>query len=306
MLGVVQGFALILSIIGIGYLIGLFGVVKGEQRRVLNLVAFYVASPALLFDVLHRSDPSVLISPVVMITSVSAVAAAALFVLASRLWFRGDLASTALGATSAGYINANNLGLPVAIYILGDAAYVAPILIMQLLVFAPILLTVLESTRGNRRGASAALGRAVTNPIILASAAGLVCSLADLRVPQVVLDPIQMLGAAAIPMVLLSFGISLRGQRPLQPGSGRSAVVTASAIKLLVMPCLAWMLCVMCNLSSHDTFVATTVAALPTAQNVYNYAATYRRGEVMVRDTIMVTTFASLIVIAAIAWLAAA
>lgn len=47
MLGVVQGFALILSIIGIGYLIGLFGVVKGEQRRVLNLVAFYVASPAL-------------------------------------------------------------------------------------------------------------------------------------------------------------------------------------------------------------------------------------------------------------------
>ncbi|NLB46961.1 MAG: AEC family transporter [Microbacteriaceae bacterium] len=306
MLGVVQGFALILSIIGIGYLIGLFGVVKGEQRRVLNVVAFYVASPALLFDVLQSSDPSVLISPVVLVTSVSAVAAAALFVLASRIWFRRDLATTALGATTAGYINANNLGLPVAIYILGDAAYVAPILIMQLLVFAPTLLTVLESTRGNRRGALAAVGRAVTNPIILASAAGLVFSLAGWQLPQIALDPIQMLGAAAIPMVLLSFGISLHGQRALQPGSGRSAVLTASIIKLIAMPLIAWLMCLALGVSAHETFVAVTVAALPTAQNVYNYAATYRRGEIIVRDTIMVTTFASLVVIAFIAWIAAA
>jgi predicted permease len=63
MLGVLQGFALILGIIGAGYLAALFRVVEGEQRRVLNNVAFFVATPALLFSVLRQSDPSVILWP---------------------------------------------------------------------------------------------------------------------------------------------------------------------------------------------------------------------------------------------------
>ncbi|MFC7766730.1 AEC family transporter [Leucobacter soli] len=63
MLGVLHGFAVILGVIGAGYLTGVAGIVKGDQRRVLNNVAFYVATPALLFDVLQRSDPKVILSP---------------------------------------------------------------------------------------------------------------------------------------------------------------------------------------------------------------------------------------------------
>ena len=39
---------------------------------------------------------------------------------------------------------------------------------------------------------------------------------------------------------------------------------------------------------------ALILCALPTAQNVYNYAATYRSGEVICRDTVFLTTFLSL------------
>lgn len=316
MIGVLQGFALILGIIGAGYLTAVFGVVKGEQRRVLNNVAFYVATPALLFSVLHTSDPSVLVSPVILVTSASALLVAAVFVLASRLWFRRDLASTTLGATCAGYVNSNNLGLPVAVYILGDAAYVAPLLLVQLVIFAPGILAILETTRapgrsadapaprgGAARGGLVALGRAASNPVIIASVAGFLVALVQLPIPEIVMAPIDMLGNAAIPMVLLSFGISLRGQRALAPGSGRAAVFTASGIKVLLMPAIAWTIGTVAGLNAHEVFVATTIAALPTAQNVYNYAATYRRAETMVRDTVFLTTFASLPVIAAIAWL---
>ncbi|MFV0434578.1 MAG: AEC family transporter [Leucobacter sp.] len=305
MFGVLQGFALILGIIGAGYLTALFGVVKGDQRLVLNRVAFYVATPALLFSVLHDSDPSVLLSPVILVTSTAAVTAAAVFVIASRLWFKRDLASTTLGATSSGYVNSNNLGLPVAVYILGDAAYVAPVLLVQLVIFAPVVLAILDSTRnpgqGGMKGASLALGRAASNPIIIASVGGFLFALFKLPVPEIVLGPIAMIGTAAIPMVLLSFGISLRGQRALQPGTGRAAVFSASGIKVLVMPAVAWGLATAFGLGAHETFVATTIAALPTAQNVFNYAATYQRAEIMVRDTVFLTTFASLPVIAGIA-----
>ena len=306
MLGVLYGFAVILGIIGAGYLAAVGSVVKGDQRRVLNRMAFYVALPALLFDVLHDSDPAVLLSPVILITTIAAVAAAAIYVVASRLWFKQDLAATTLGATSSGYVNSNNLGLPVAIYILGDAAYVAPLILIQVAVYTPVVLAVLESTRGNRGGFLLALGRAARNPVIIASVLGFAVAILGLEVPQIVLGPIEMLGAASVPMVLLSFGISLRGQRALQRGSDRAPVLAATAIKLLLMPLLAWLLCLALGLGPHETFVATTIAALPTAQNVYNYAATYRRAETQVRDTVFVTTFAALPVIAFIAWMLAA
>lgn len=314
MWGVLQGFALILGVIGVGYLTALFGVVKGEQRRVLNNVAFFVATPALLFTVLRESDPSVVLSPVILVSGAAAVITAAVYVVASRCWFKRDLAATALGATAAGYVNSNNLGLPVAIYILGDAAYVAPLILLQLLLFAPVILSILETTRADprrrpdgrphaARGALTALGRAASNPIILASILGLAFALLHIPLPEIVATPLDMLGDAAIPMVLLSFGISLRGQRALAPGSGRGATFTASGCKVLLMPAIAWVLATAVGMSDHEVFVATVIAALPTAQNVYNYAATYRRGETLVRDTVFLTTFASLPVIAALAWL---
>jgi malonate transporter len=46
-----------------------------------------------------------------------------------------------------------------------------------------------------------------------------------------------------------------------------------------------------------------TVSALPTAQNIYNFSARYNRGTVVARDTVLVTTIASipaLLVIAAL------
>ncbi|MCB1273395.1 MAG: AEC family transporter [Leucobacter sp.] len=303
MLGVLQGFTLILGVIGAGYLAGVLGIVKGDQRLVLNNVAFYIATPALLFDVIHDSDPKVLLSPVILATSAAAILAAATYLVIARLRFRGDIGSLTLGATSSGYVNSNNLGLPVALYILGDAAYVAPLILVQVVIYAPIILAILEMTRGNRSGAGIALARAASNPIIIASLLGFLVALFGWELPAVVFGPIEMLGAAAVPMILMSFGVSLYGQRTLQPGTGRASVITSSIIKVFLMPLFAWVIARAIGLDAHSVFVATTIAALPTAQNVYNYAATYRRAEVMVRDTVFITTFASLPVIAIIALL---
>jgi len=136
----------------------------------------------------------------------------------------------------------------------------------------------------------------------LATALGFVFALLRVTTPEVILEPVRMIGGASIPLVLLSFGISLRGQRALQPGTGRAAVLTASGIKLLLMPLVAFAVSILFRLDAHEIFVATTVAALPAAQNVYNYAAVYRRAETQVRDTVFLTTVGSLPIIALIAW----
>ena len=100
-------------------------------------------------------------------------------------------------------------------------------------------------------------------------------------------------------MILMSFGASLTGQKVLK--SDRLATLTATTLKLIAMPAIAWVVGVALGLSGPELYAAVILCALPTAQNVYNYAATYRSGEVICRDTVFLTTFLSLPAMLAIA-----
>lgn len=307
MTGVLTGFAVILTVIVAGYIAARTGVVSGKNRLVLNRVAFYVASPALLFTIVAESDMRIMVSPVIVVSAITAITMAVLCVIGSRLFVKQDLATTTLGAASSGYSNVNNIGLPVGMYVIGEISYVPPLIILQVVFFAPIILAVLETTRGSKNGALMALTRAVTNPIIIGTALGVLVSLLEWDVPEFIFAPFEMIGGAAIPLVLLSFGASFVGQRMLERGSGLRMAVMSSLLKVIVAPVFAWLLAgPIMGLDAHSVFAATVISALPTAQNMYNYAATYGKGEIVVRNIVFITTFASLPVILVVALLLAA
>ena len=129
-------------------------------------------------------------------------------------------------------------------------------------------------------------------PVVVAAFAGFAVSASSWTVPEPVLAPLQILGGASIPMILMSFGASLTGEKVLQ--SQRLATTTATILKLIGMPAVAWVVASLLGLTGSDMYAALILCALPTAQNVYNYAATYRSGEVICRDTVFLTTFLSL------------
>ena len=116
----------------------------------------------------------------------------------------------------------------------------------------------------------------------------------------------HLIGAAAVPVVLISFGMSLHGTRPLAPGSARRDVILASTLKLTLMPLAAWLVGgVVFGLSGHRLFAVVVLAALPAAQNVFNYAQRYDRGVILARDVVLITTALSLPVLLVIAALLA-
>ena len=134
----------------------------------------------------------------------------------------------------------------------------------------------------------------VRNPIILASLLAVVIDLAGWHVPKVVLQPLDLIGGAAVPMVLLAFGISLHGARPLRAASERMPIVAASVCKVVLMPLVAYALGMLLGMHGHALFSVVALAALPTAQNVFNYASRYQQGTTLARDTVLITTVASL------------
>lgn len=295
MLGVLAGFAVIGAVLLVGYLSGRLGLGGQDAVHALNRVAFFIATPALIFSVLSRADLAIMLSGFMVLAIACAIACATLFIVARQLAFRVPLAETTIGVASAIYVNSNNIGLPIAVYVLGDASLIAPLLLMQPLLIGPVILTVLDLAVEGRPSFRSIIAQPLRNPIILAAFSGLVVAIFGWEVPGVIAAPIELIGGAAIPIVLLAFGMSLHGQRPLRPGTGRRQVIAATAIKSVGMPVIAYLLARFAlGLPSEQVFAAVIIAALPTGQVVYNYAARYGRGVIVARDVALLSTFAAI------------
>lgn len=304
--GVLIGFAIIAAVIGTGYIVGRVGLLGPSAHHVLSRLAFFVLSPALLFTVLAEADLKVLFSAQLPVAAIAAVASMAVFLVVALALWRRDASSATIGALTSGYLNANNIGIPVAVYVLGDASASAPVILLQLMVFAPVALGVLDVASSGRTSIGRILSQPVRNPLIIGSALGVVVAVTGIELPAPVLAPFELVGAAAVPVILLNFGMSLHGRRLLAPGSARRDVLLAVSLKLLFMPLVAWIVAAhLFRLEGQALFVAVLLAALPTAQNVFNYAQRYGRGEVLARDGVLLSTVLSLPVLVVIAALLA-
>jgi malonate transporter and related proteins len=306
MIGVLEGFAIIGVVIAIGYLIGRLSLLGEGAHRALGRLVFFVLSPCLLFTVLAKADVHVLFSSRLVVSALAAMTCFVVFAIVARLVFRQAVAETVIGSLGSGYVNANNIGIPVAAYVLGDASYSAPVVLVQLLVFAPIALSILDATTRGRVSFSSVLLGIVRNPLIIASALGTAVALSGLSLPALVFEPFALVGAAAVPVVLIAFGMSLSSSRLLEPGSARRDVILASSLKLALMPLVAWALGhFVFGMVGHELFAIVTLATLPSAQNVFNYAQRYERGEIIARDTVLITTVLCVPVLLVVAWLLA-
>lgn len=297
--GVLTGFGIIAAIIVAGYFLERSAVAGPQAQFALNRVAFFVATPCLLFYTLAHSEIAALFSSRLPLAALSAFSAALVFIVLSRLFLRRARPRTAaemtIGALSASLLNANNIGLPVAIYVFGDYTEVVPVLLFQLLIMNPIALSILDFSTAKKVTLGSILSQPIRNPMVIASAIGVLVAVSGVHIPDAVFEPFHIIGGAAIPMILLAFGMSLHGSKPLRGGPDTGDIWLASLIKVAVMPALAYLFGVyLLGLEGPTLTAAVMVSALPTAQNVYNFASRYNVALVMSRDTVLLTTVLSI------------
>lgn len=306
---VLSGFAVVWVIIAVGFLVGRTGVLGEDARTVLSRTAFFVGNPALLFVTLSRADVAAVLGPQLWVAAISALAAAGVYLAVTVPLLKVRPPSErVMAALSSSLVNSANLGIPIATYVLGDAALAAPALIFQLAVYTPLYVAAMDATtareaeeratgrravrRSPERAALAQLGQTARNPMVVGAMLGLLFSVTGWALPGPLMQSVELIGGLSIPAMLLAFGMSLVGSRPLARAGGRRAdVLIASAVKLLVHPLLAWVLAqFVFGLDARHVFVAVVLASLPTAQNVYVSAVRYDAGLRVSKDTILVTT----------------
>lgn len=312
---VFSGFAVIWLIIVVGFFIGKLGLLSPDSRVVLSRVAFFVASPCLLFTTVSQASFREVIGPQMAVAALGAFSTLLLFMLVSILVFKKRTASERLmGGLSASLVNSANLGFPIAAYVLGDVALAAPVIMFQLALYTPLYVASLDQLTRNQ-GTSAtgrqsppkvrpnaktstlrSLGQSAVNPMVIGALLGLLFSWQQWRLPGPVQESVELMAGASIPLMLLAFGLSLVGTRPLDRTSGRRGeVLMASCFKLGLHPVLAYLFAsLVFGLEGHQLLAAVVMGGLPSAQNVLVTAIRYGTGEIVARDTVLTTTIVAI------------
>ncbi|MBR7741781.1 AEC family transporter [Phycicoccus sp. BSK3Z-2] len=292
--GIVLGFVTVAAVIAVGALSAHLGVLGAEAQAVLARTAFFIGSPALLMTTVADADVGDVISGGLVATAAGVAVAAVLYVVAARWVWRRRGADLVVGALCSSYVNAGNLGLPIAAYVLGDAAYVAPTLLLQLLVLQPLALGLLEGgAPGRSSSLGAVLGRALSNPITVGTLLGLLMSVTGWRLPEIVAAPVGLVADLAVPAMLLAYGVALRLGPRLGGQDPAAEVTVVVALKVVVQPVVVWVAATALGLDGATVLAVTVCSALPTAQNVFVIATRYGRRPSLARDTVLLSTVAS-------------
>ncbi|MFD2795541.1 AEC family transporter [Promicromonospora vindobonensis] len=306
--GVLLGFAIVLVLVAVGFVAAwlLPGEAHAMQRGISPLV-YYITNPALMFLLMSNADLGAVLRTYTPIALITAAATGILYAVVAGGLLRRRAGPVAAGAMASSYVNAGNIGVPIALYAVGSAAPVVSVLIAQLLVIAPLYLAVFAWCRhradralgdgtgdeggagGGTGGLGATLGRSLANPVTVATALGLAAATFSVDLPAVLAQPVEMLGNASVPLLLLLFGLSLRGQRPMGR-EARAEVLLGTALKALVMPALAWATGrFLFGLDGIELLGVVLMAALPTAQNVFLFAGHFRLATTSVRDVTLLS-----------------
>ena len=203
------------------------------------------------------------------------VAAFALTYLALYLVARGLAALLRLGEgaarvliASAVFPNSGNMGLSVALFALGEEG-------LERAVVYFLLATVVLFGYGPAlfRGVGGVSGALMTLrlPFVWGLLLGMVFAWRGWSLPGVLASPVELLGRAAIPMLLFGLGMQISGT-PFRLGWFE---LLASAVRLLLGPAAAWAAGTALGLGRADLVVLVLISGMPVAVNTYMLAAEF-------------------------------
>jgi predicted permease len=260
------------------------------EARPLAQLILYLFCPALVFNSLLNTqlagaDLAGLAAGTILLVSLVCLAAGA---PGRILRWPGKLGSAVqLGSA---FFNLGNFGLPIIYSTYGQAGLERAVVIVvthQILLFSLALYLAARS----QFGAGAALRRVARMPTGYAALAAFACRRFAYLPPSFIIQPIQLLAQASIPIFLLLLGVQLAGIR----FSRRWALLGfGSLLKLGLSPLLASLLGPLLGLEGLSLAVFILAASMPTAVVTVLLAIQYETEPDLVSSLTLTTTLLSL------------
>ena len=233
-----------------------------------NRLVFYLGIPAMIFrSVAKASLTSHFDIRVVLITLTAVLAVFGLtwlavgFIQMGRTGQRGTIVQTAFHG-NIGYI-----ALAISYYALGTTGLArASIIAAFVMILQNLLAVFILQYYSENAAVKGKIGfvflRILGNPVIVASICGILVSLFGIPIPKVVDQTLEIISGLALPMALLIIGASLTFDLVR---FRIAAVLSASVLKLIILPALGYAGFRFFGLPPQDYVPALIILATPTA-----------------------------------------
>jgi predicted permease len=191
------------------------------------------------------------------------------------------------------FMNAGNMGIPLALFAFGQAGMQRATLLLVMCTFLQYSLGIyMLQGRGNWT-------EVFRLPLIYATIAGLTVNLAQIKIPDLLLQPIAMLGQATIPIMLVSLGYRLHEVDSLQWGHALGGAM----VRIFGGFAAANIAVNLIGAEGVNRQVLLLFGALPSA--VMNFVLTekYRQDPALAASIVVISTLISVLTIPAVFWL---
>lgn len=228
----------------------------------LEKLVYYVLFPALLFRALGTAHIDFAqAGGLVAAACAATVAGFGLSVAAGPLFGLDRRLNAA--ASQCGYRFNTYIGLAVAGSLFGtDGVAIAALLLGVMIPMVNVAAVAVLASHSDR----GFLGELVKNPLVVSSAGGLAFNLTGLPLPGFADQTLSLLGQTALPAGLLTVGAAMRLERGQGPALAHAWWL---AVKLAIVPAVAFGLARWAGFGPREAAVLVLVAALPTATNAY-------------------------------------
>lgn len=288
-------------LVGLGFFSAKVSLIDFNVGKGLAKFAFNIAIPCMLFQTIRGASD--LPAPdwnigLAYFGSCALVFLLTFFIGRRGFHLRGD-ESTVFGM-SAIFSNNVQLGIPLAISLLGENCVPSIAFIVSLNVFLLWVAVTVGVELSRSREASVlgtcfeGLWRTIKNPVIIGILLGLLSSWADIGLPEPFEKSLTLLSASATPVALFSVGTGLSRYKL----SSHIRLTGASIfLKLFIQPTTVFILCLLFGITGIERQAACLLASLPVGVNVYIMAQEFEVIEGPVANALMLTTCLSMLTV---------
>jgi len=255
----------------------------------LSRITFNAFAPCLVFSLLVTSRVSSGEFGRIVAFTVLLVAAVGLVARVAAIPFRLARPQLAAFMIVVMFSNAGNYGLSVVLFAFGREVLARAAVYFVTSALLMFTVGTFLASRGHH-GGRAALRGLVRVPAVWGLVAAALVVWTGVDLPKAVFRPVELLGAAAIPSMLLVLGMQFeKGARPEHPG----LVALASALVLIGSPIIGFLLAPALGLTGLARQAVLVESAMPSAVITTIVALEFDVAPRFVTSVVVVTTLAS-------------
>lgn len=284
------------ALVVVGYIAGKLGYLGGDFDRQLSRLVINITCPALILSssMTGTLPDRHLILPLLLISAITYIILAGIAFLLPRYLTKNKDDEGPVGFALM-FGNVGFMGYPVVASIFGHEAVFYAAVLNVVNTFAVFTIgTILITGKSEMEGKRFQKKVLYSTPMLAAYLTMAIVALEIDNIPEVVCQPLTMLGNITVPAALLIIGSSM-SSLPLRSLLGNPIVYTTTLFRLAILPIGIHFLMNATGFSPMVVNINTLVIAMPVATYGTILCLKYEKDTTMMTEVTFITTFLSMI-----------